>query len=56
MQGNCLVTTNMRIEEVLAQAPRGKKAMFRVVSAPSSVKRGFIDGITLKFIWKRFIK
>lgn len=37
MQGTCLVTTNMRIEDVLAQAPRGKKAMFRVVSAPSSV-------------------
>lgn len=42
MQGNCLVTTNMRIEDVIAQAPRGKKAMFRIVSAPSSVDDRFL--------------
>jgi uncharacterized protein (DUF3084 family) len=37
MIGECYVTQKMLIEEVLKQAPSGKRAMFRVISAPNSV-------------------
>jgi hypothetical protein len=37
MNGYCLVTAKQSIADVLAQAPTGKTAMFRVVSIPSTV-------------------
>lgn len=35
--GNCHVTVTRNIDDVLAQTPKGKTAMFRVISIPSRV-------------------
>lgn len=42
MQGNCLVTSKQSIDGVLAQTPRDKTAMFRVISAPSETPDRFL--------------
>ena len=37
MDGECTVRVKRPIKEVLAEAPKGKMAMFRITSVPSNV-------------------
>ena len=45
MFGNCYVSSTISLQEVLAQTPPGKRALFRVITIPPNIHSGYIGSV-----------